>query len=79
MPRANLDHDTVTLQEGRHVAAQVCDKMIEPDSVEYVNGDVDHITIYRSPNSNVDLRCMADVDFEPEEQIILQQIGEPGL
>ncbi|KAF7587811.1 hypothetical protein BBP40_006692 [Aspergillus hancockii] len=74
MPRASLDRDSVTLQEGRHVAAQIGDKMIEPDAVEYVTGDVDHITIYRSQNSNVDLRCTADVDFQPGEQIILQQI-----
>ncbi|KAF5861089.1 hypothetical protein ETB97_000600 [Aspergillus alliaceus] len=74
MPRVLLDHDAVTLQEGRHIAAQVGDKLIEPDSAEFVTGDVDHITIYRSAGSNIDLRCMADVDFGPDEQVILQQI-----
>ncbi|KAA8652853.1 uncharacterized protein ATNIH1004_001762 [Aspergillus tanneri] len=74
MPRANLDRDPITLQEGGHVAARIGGKLIEPDTMEYVDGEVESITIYRTPNSDFELKCTQDVDFEPGEQVILQQL-----
>ncbi|KAJ5606299.1 hypothetical protein N7510_009080 [Penicillium lagena] len=74
MPKAFFDRDPITLQEGTHVGAQVGGRMIEPDTAEYVTGEVDHITIYHSPNSTVELKCTRDVNFLPGEQVILQQL-----
>jgi hypothetical protein len=76
MPKVHLDRDPVTLQEGGHIAAQVGDKRLEPDTVKYITGDFDHITIYRSPNSSVQLNCTRDVEFLPGEEVILQQLGK---
>ncbi|GAM40990.1 hypothetical protein TCE0_041r13763 [Talaromyces pinophilus] len=74
MPKLHLDRDPVTLQEGSHIAAQVGDKMLRPDTMEYISGDVDHITIYRSPSSSLQLNCTRDVEFLPGEQVVLQQL-----
>lgn len=76
MPKVHFHRDPLTLQEGGHIGAQVGGKRINPDEMEYVSGEVDHITIYRSPNSTVELKCTRDVDFEPGEQVILQQLGK---
>lgn len=50
--------------------------MIKPDTEEFFTGEVDHITIYHSPKSTVQLKCTRDVDFEPGEHVILQQLGK---
>ena len=76
MPKAYFDRDPLTLQEGSHVGAQIGGKMIEPDGMEYVTGEVDRVIIYRSPNSTVELKCTQDVQFLPGEQVILQQLGK---
>lgn len=76
MPKVHLDRDPVTLQEGRHIAAQVGDKILEPDTVEYITGDIEKITVYRSQNSSFQLRCTQDAEFLPGEQVILQQLGK---
>lgn len=76
MPKLHLDRDPVTLQEGSHIAAQVGDKMLQPDTKEYISGDIDHITIYRSPNSSLQLNCTRDVEFQPGEEVVLQQLGK---
>ncbi|KAJ5160714.1 uncharacterized protein N7482_007718 [Penicillium canariense] len=74
MPKAYFDRDPITLQEGSHVGAQIGGKMIEPDGMEYVTGEVDRVIIYQTPNSSVELKCTQDVHFMPGEQVILQQL-----
>ncbi|GIK06339.1 hypothetical protein Aspvir_001987 [Aspergillus viridinutans] len=74
MPKAYFDRDPITLQEGSHVGARIGGKMIEPDGMEVVTGEVDQVTIYRSANSTVELKCTRDVHFMPGEQVILQQL-----
>ncbi|GFF26185.1 hypothetical protein IFM46972_01678 [Aspergillus udagawae] len=74
MPKVYFDHDPITLQEGDHVGARVGGKILEPDGMETVTGEVDRVTIFRSPDSTVELKCMQDVHFLPGEQVILQQL-----
>ena len=76
MPKLHLDRDPVTLQDGNHIAAQVGDKMLRPDTMEYISGDIDHITVYRPENSSLQLNCTRDVEFLPGEQVVLQQLGK---
>jgi hypothetical protein len=76
MPKVHLDRDPVTLQEGGHIAVQIGDKLLEPDTMEYITGDVDHITVYRSRTSSVDLKATRDAEFMPGEQVILQQLSQ---
>jgi hypothetical protein len=76
MPKAYFDRDPITLQEGSHVGAEIGGKMIEPDGMEYVTGEVERVIIYTSPNSTVELKCTQDVHFSPGEQVILQQLGK---
>lgn len=76
MPKAYFDRDPITLQEGSHIGAQIGGKMIEPDGMEYVTGEVDRLIVFKSPNSAVELKCTQDVQFMPGEQVILQQIGK---
>ncbi len=76
MPKAYFDHDPITLQEGSHIGAQIGGKMIEPDGMELVTGEVDRLIVFKSPNSSVELKCTQDVQFLPGEQVILQQIGK---
>lgn len=76
MPKAYFDHDPITLQEGSHIGAQIGDKKIEPDGMEYVTGEVERLIVFKSPNSTVELKCTQDVQFLPGEQVILQQIGK---
>lgn len=76
MPKAYFDRDPITLQEGSHIGARVGGKMIEPDGMEYVTGEVDRLIVFKSPNSSVELKCTQDVQFLPGEQVILQQIGK---
>jgi hypothetical protein len=77
MPKAYFDRDPITLQEGSHVGAQIGGKMIEPDEMELVTGEVERLIIYKTPNSTVELKCTQDVRFLPGEQVILQQLGKP--
>ncbi|KAJ5814843.1 hypothetical protein N7474_006620 [Penicillium riverlandense] len=74
MPKAFFYQDPVTLQEGTHTSAEIGGRMIQPDKSESVTGEVDHITIYHTPNNPVELKCMHDVEFSPGEQVILQQL-----
>ncbi|KAJ5443409.1 uncharacterized protein N7458_007281 [Penicillium daleae] len=74
MPKAYFDRDPITLQEGSHVGAQIGGKMIEPDEMELVTGEVERLIIYKTPNSTVELKCTQDVRFLPGEQVILQQL-----
>jgi hypothetical protein len=76
MPKAYFDRDPITLQEGSHIGAQIGDKMIKPDGMEYVTGEVERVTIYTSPDSTLELNCTQDVHFMPGEQVILQQLGK---
>lgn len=76
MPKAYFDRDPITLQEGSHIGAQIGGKMIEPDGMEYVTGEVDRLIVFKSPNSSVELKCTQDVQFLPGEQVILQQLGK---
>jgi hypothetical protein len=76
MPKAYFDRDPITLQEGSHIGAQIGGKMIEPDGMEYVTGEVDRVIIFKSPSSAVELKCTQDVQFLPGEQVILQQLGK---
>lgn len=76
MPKALFHRDPITLQEGTHIGAQIGGRMIQPDEEELFTGEVDHITIYHTPKSSVELKCTQDVDFEPGEQVILQQLGK---
>lgn len=76
MPKAYFDRDPITLQEGSHVGAQIGGKRIEPDGMEFVTGEVEQFTIYKSQNSTVELKCTQDVHFLPGEQVILQQLGK---
>ncbi|KAL5366141.1 hypothetical protein BJX96DRAFT_160438 [Aspergillus floccosus] len=74
MPKAYFDHDPITLQEGSHIGAQIGGKTIMPDGMELVTGEVERVTIYRSPENAVELNCTQDVHFLPGEQVILQQL-----
>ncbi|EAW16438.1 uncharacterized protein NFIA_057880 [Aspergillus fischeri NRRL 181] len=75
MPKAYFDRDPITLQEGSHVGAEVGGKMIEPDGMEFVTGEVERVIIHRSSDSTLELKCTRDVHFMPGEQVILQQLG----
>lgn len=77
MPKAYFDRDTITLQEGNHIGAQIGGKMIKPDGMELVTGEVERVIIYRSPENAVELNCTRDVQFLPGEQVIFQPLGKP--
>jgi hypothetical protein len=74
MPKAYFDRDPIILQEGSHVGAEIGGKMIEPDGMEVVTGEVEQLIIQKSPNSTVELKCTQDVHFSPGERVILQQL-----
>jgi hypothetical protein len=76
MPKAYFDRDTITLQEGNHIGAQIGGKMIKPDGMELVTGEVERVVIYRSPENAVELNCTQDVQFLPGEQVIFQPLGK---
>ncbi|KAG2413143.1 hypothetical protein HFD88_002332 [Aspergillus terreus] len=74
MPKAYFDRDTITLQEGNHIGAQIGGKMIKPDGMDLVTGEVERVIIYRSPENAVELNCTQDVQFLPGEQVIFQPL-----
>ncbi|PKX95121.1 uncharacterized protein P174DRAFT_510965 [Aspergillus novofumigatus IBT 16806] len=74
MPKAYFDRDPITLQEGNHIRAEIGGKMIEPDEMEYVTGEVERVIIHKSQDSTLELKCTQDVHFLPGEQVILQQL-----